>query len=51
MKYLLFLLLVVSIPSSATKWECVRWVWTGDVYERKVTCIEWRDKNLQEKKK
>jgi hypothetical protein len=51
MKYLLLLLLVVCIPSSATKWECVRWTWKGDVYNRTVTCIEWRDKDLREKKK
>ena len=26
------------------KYECVRWVWTGDVYDRKVFCLEWREK-------
>lgn len=31
--------------------ECVRWSWTGDVYNRKVTCLEWREKkNNQEKR-
>lgn len=24
------------------EWECVRWSWTGDVYERRVICLEWR---------
>ena len=24
------------------EWECVRWTWTGDVYERRVICLEWR---------
>jgi hypothetical protein len=24
--------------------ECVRWSWTGDVYNRKVVCIQWRKK-------
>jgi len=24
------------------EWECVRWKWTGDVYERRVICLEWR---------
>jgi hypothetical protein len=22
--------------------QCVRWTWTGDVYNRKVVCLEWR---------
>jgi hypothetical protein len=21
--------------------RCVRWTWTGDVYDRRVVCIEW----------
>jgi hypothetical protein len=25
--------------------ECVRWTWSGDVYGRKVTCLEWRKKD------
>jgi len=25
--------------------ECVRWTWSGDVYNRKVICLEWREKN------
>jgi hypothetical protein len=24
------------------EWECVRWTWTGDVYNRTVICLEWR---------
>jgi len=24
------------------EWECVRWTWTGDVYSRRVVCLEWR---------
>lgn len=28
--------------------ECIRWTWSGDVYNRKVICLEWRKK---EKKK
>lgn len=23
------------------EWECVRWAWTGDVYNRRVVCVEW----------
>jgi hypothetical protein len=51
MKYLLILLLVVCIPSSATKWECVRWTWYGDVYNRTVICLEWKDKDAPKKVK
>ena len=45
--------LVVAIPSSAARWECVRWTWSGDVYTRKVVCLEWRDRDaaIVEKKK
>lgn len=32
------------------KYECVRWTWSGDVYSRKVVCLEWK-KNREEKKK
>jgi hypothetical protein len=21
--------------------RCVRWTWTGDVYNRRVVCVEW----------
>ena len=22
-------------------WACARWTWTGDVFDRKVYCVEW----------
>jgi hypothetical protein len=50
MKYFLILLLVIVIPSSAARLECVKWSWTGDVYNRVVTCLEWRDKDAPPKK-
>jgi hypothetical protein len=30
--------------------RCVKWTWTGDVYNRRVVCVEWtkpppKDKN------
>ena len=31
--------------------ECIRWTWSGDVYSRKVVCLEWRKKEKEEKKK
>jgi hypothetical protein len=26
-------------------WACVRWTWTGDVYDRQVICVEWQKKD------
>jgi hypothetical protein len=43
-----FLLLVAVI--SPPQYECVRWTWTGDVYNRTVICLEWREKNSSTKK-
>ena len=48
MKYLVLLLLVFS-PAEAARIECVRWTWTGDVFERKVICLEWRDRDAPKK--
>jgi len=51
--FLLLMIVVVVVPSSAARWECVRWTWSGDVYNRKVVCLEWRDRSavIVEKKK
>jgi len=51
--FLLLMIIVVVVPSSAARWECVRWTWSGDVYNRKVVCLEWRDRGavIVEKKK
>jgi hypothetical protein len=27
------------------EWECVRWAWSGDVYNRTVWCLEWRKRD------
>jgi hypothetical protein len=48
MKYLA-LLLLVFVPAEAARIECVRWTWTGDVFERKVVCLEWRDRDAPKK--
>jgi hypothetical protein len=50
MKYLLLLLLLYN-PVEAAKLECVRWTWTGDVYNRKVVCLEWREKESYKERK
>ena len=55
MKYLLVLVLVMFITASAEikespkksdeVWVCGRWTWTGDVFNRKVYCLEWAKKD------
>lgn len=30
--------------------DCKRWAWSGDVYNRKVICLEWRKKEPEKKK-
>ena len=46
MRYVLLLLLVL-LPAEAARIECVRWKWYGDVYNRTVVCLEWRDRDAQ----
>jgi hypothetical protein len=46
MKWLLMLFLVVLPGASSQEkkkdeYRCVRWAWTGDVYNRKVVCLQW----------
>jgi hypothetical protein len=46
MRWLLMFFLVF-LPGAAsqdrkTEYRCVRWAWTGDVYNRKVVCLEWQ---------
>jgi hypothetical protein len=24
------------------EYRCIRWAWSGDVYNRKVVCLEWK---------
>lgn len=48
---LLMTLVVVVVPSSTIGQNeklkpnevkvCARWMWTGDVFDRKVYCVEW----------
>ena len=47
--FLLLMIVVVIVPSSAARWECVRWTWTGDVYNRVSVCLEWRDRDTTRK--
>jgi hypothetical protein len=31
--------------------KCIRWTWTGDVYNRTVVCLEWRKKDPDRERK
>jgi hypothetical protein len=45
MKHMSLVFLVVSTLttySHSEEMKCVRWSWTGDVYDRKVVCLEWK---------
>ena len=33
---------VLVLALQATEYRCVRWAWTGDVFNRKVYCLEWK---------
>jgi len=41
--------LLVGVQASAARIECVRWTWYGDVYNRTVICLEWRDRDAPKK--
>ncbi len=32
-------LILISVLATETK--CIRWTWSGDVYNRRVVCLEW----------
>jgi len=36
------LFILVASSKEKTEYRCVRWAWTGDVYNRKVVCLEWQ---------
>ena len=50
-KLIVFIICLIILSASAEKTKkdetskCVRWGWSGDVYERKVYCIEWVKKD------
>ena len=33
---------LVASSKDKAEYRCVRWAWTGDVYNRKVVCLEWQ---------
>ena len=43
------LLITYSAAGKDETLKCVRWGWTGDVYERKVYCLEWVKKDCSQR--
>ena len=42
-------MLLVTFPAISARMECVRWTWYGDVFNRTVICLEWRDRDSPQK--
>jgi len=42
---------ILNKTSSEDRLTCIRWSWTGDVYNRKVICLEWREEKQNKKGK
>jgi hypothetical protein len=40
---------ITSAKYTPQEWVCVRWKWTGDVYNRKVICLEWKKRGDKDK--
>ena len=43
-KCLVYVALALGIPADCATYVCWRWAWTGDGYDRKSQCLEWRVK-------
>jgi hypothetical protein len=54
-KSTVFIICLIISTASAKKTKedevlkCVRWRWTGDVFERKVYCVEWVKKDCSQR--
>lgn len=43
-EYILFIALTKPPkPAELPVYKCTRWTWSGDVYNRKVVCLEWQE--------
>jgi len=38
------LIIALNLPIKE-EYKCIRWSWSGDVYNRKVVCLEWKRKD------
>jgi len=42
--YIVFLgiSMIAFLVAATIEYRCIKWTWTGDVFNRKVVCIEWK---------
>jgi len=40
--FVLAMIYALVLLAAAAEYRCIRWAWTGDVYNRKVVCLEWK---------
>jgi len=40
--FVLAMIYALVLLAAVAEYRCVRWSWTGDVYNRKVVCLEWK---------
>lgn len=45
----IILIVLAKEPNKDEVLVCVRWRWTGDVFERKVYCVEWEKKDCSKR--
>ena len=49
LKWLVVVLLTITLSEASQNqklkpdeaWVCARWMWVGDVFDRKVYCVQW----------
>jgi len=34
--------MIAFLVAATIEYRCIKWTWTGDVFNRKVVCIEWK---------
>jgi hypothetical protein len=54
LKWIIILGLLITLTASSKEKVdeiliCVRWQWTGDVFNRKVYCVEWIKKDCSKR--
>lgn len=41
---ILYTFIAIKVPEPPV-YECIRWMWVGNWDNRKVVCLEWREKD------
>ena len=42
---------LVLASAMAVEPKCIRWTWSGDVYNRRVVCLEWSKPPIKKPRK